>query len=1101
MKTYLSTLLALLLAPLCWAQTNNQGSITGTVSDPAGAVIPGVRLAVTNVDTHITRTLVSDREGSYRLDFLQPGAYQIQAEMQGFAATTLTGLKLTVGQLLRADLKMAVGSTTESVTVNATGGSLNTETAALGDVISSQSIDNLPINGREFIGLAALVSGASSGSPKRGAITSRGYSIAFNGARASYNNYYVDGAESTDPYDSSLTSSPPLDSIREFRVETSMYSAQYGRSGGAIISAITKSGTNKFHGNLYEYHRDKALDARPYFFTEPRSKQPNYIFNQYGGTVGGPIWKNKTFFFFSLERFKSVAPGGLLLSQAPTALERVGDFSQSLNQYTLQPVVLKDPYTGQDIPGNVLPASLITAVGKTLMDLQPQPNYSDPANPLQNLRVFGSSSSTQKKYLGRVDHTFNQSNQLSGTFDYNNYDSSSTSFDKYGATNSLNHNKGYTATYTHTFRPNLITDLHFTYSRYATGSLPLLVDKNYAAEWGIDTTLQNSNGAPGIYIYGRYGYYSGGAGIYTHNDKTTIVRDNLEWVKGRHTVLFGGDYRHQYFGWINGAGTASYAFGFLDGYLDSAGNPAYQNYYGYTGTPYGDLLAGITDWIVAGLGRGKDMPLARNTPSLYVQDDWKVSPRLTLNLGVRWDYDAPFSMLNGEYMTIDYDTWLPRYAKGAPADLLALVKYPYETNGPNRPFYPSWKNFAPRIGFAFRPFKDEKTVVRGGYGMFFVSTPADLTTLGSYAFPFQTNTGYIYTKGPEFQTASSVYTIDQPTPGLSSLYGQNPGYFTFISPYFPTSYIENYNLSVGRDLGHQVVAEVSYVGSRGVNLSGEIATSTYSQEMVAFLKANLNGWGYQAMHEEGYNSFYNSLQATVRKNMSNGIFFISSYTWSHAIADSSNDQDNENITTDLNAYGGIAFTKRRSNADFNVPQRFTFSGGWQLPVGRGKRFGTSWNRYLNGVLGGWQANAILTFQSGFPYSVRTAGYLVPDRICNGNLPRSQRTLQRWFDTDCFVDAPFVTVTDPVTGVQSQVQRAGNAGANIITGPGTNNWDIGIEKNFRFTEGTGLQLRGEFFNAFNHPQYIGPDQSFNVQNPAITQVRSQRDIQVALKLYF
>jgi hypothetical protein len=433
----------------------------------------------------------------------------------------------------------------------------------LGNVISSQAIDNLPLNGREFIGLAALVPGAVSGNPKTGATYSRGYSISFDGARDSYNNYYVDGAESTDPYNNSLKSSPPLDAIKEFRVETSMYSAQYGRSGGGIISAVTKSGSNRFHGDVYEYHRNKALDARPYFFTDPKSKQPGYLFNQYGGTVGGPIRKDKTFFFFGLERFYQKTPGSLIVTQAPTALERNGDFSQSKNQYDPTiPVKLFDPFTKKPLNTTVLPANLITPVGKTLMALQPQPNYVDPTNPNINLREFRGSQFLQKKYLVRLDHNFNERNQLFGTFDYNYYDSGSASYDKYADGVSQNHNKDVTATYTHTFRPNLVNDFHFTYSRYLAGNLPLIHDKNYAATWGISTDLQNANGAPGIGIYGAAGYYSGGAGIYTHDDKTTIFRDNLEWVKGRHTLLLGGDFRHQYFGWINGAGTASYAFGF-----------------------------------------------------------------------------------------------------------------------------------------------------------------------------------------------------------------------------------------------------------------------------------------------------------------------------------------------------------------------------------------------------------------------------------------------------------------------------------------------------------------------------------------------------------
>lgn len=1101
MKTFCTILSAFVLSSLCFAQTTTQGAILGTVRDASNAVVAGAQISITNVDTHRTSKAVTDNAGTYRVDFLQPGHYDVSAAMQGFKGSTISGLNLTVGQLLRADLRMEVGGAGETVTVNATAGTLNTESSAIGNVISSQAIENLPLNGREWIGLAALVPGASSGNPKRGAISSRGYTIAFNGARASYNNYYVDGAEATDPYDGSLKSSPPLDSIKEFRVQTSMYSAQYGHSGGAIISAVTNSGTNSFHGDLYEYHRDKALDARPYFFTSPKSKEPNYLFNQYGGTIGGPIKKNKVFFFFGFERFDEKKPGSLIVSQAPTDLERKGDFSQSVNQYDGKPVVLLNPYTGQPIPGNVLPDNLINPVGKFLMSLMPEPNFSDPSNPLANLHIFRGSVYTQRKYIARVDYNLSQNNQISGTFDRDFYNSGNGGYDPYSDTVVQNHNQDWTGTYTHTFGPRLINDLHFTYSQYFSGSKPAIADKNYASVWGVNTDLQNANGAPGIDIYGSEGFYMGGASIYTHDDRTTIYSDNLVWAKGRHTFTMGGEVRHQFFGWISGAGTASYAFGFLDG---ASAYAKYQTYYGYTGSPWGDLLAGIPDWVVAGLGRGQDMPLARTTFAAYAQDDWKVTPRLTLNIGLRWDVDAPFAMQNGNYMTMDYNTNTVRYAAGAPASLLAGLKFPYETNGPNRPYDPQYTNFAPRIGFAYTPFANNRFVIRGGYGLFYISQPADLTTLGSYAYPFQAASGYIYTKAPAGvpQVATSLYTIDQPTPGLNTIFGQNPGYFTFISPYFPLSYIENYNMTVGTDLGHRTVAELSFVGSHGVNLSGEIATSTYSQAMVSALEAKMNGWGYQAMHEEGFSSFYDSLQASLRKDLSNGVFFLASYTWSHAIADSSNDSSNEQLTSTIDSYGRLSFQKVRSTADFDVRQRFSFSGGWRIPVGRGQRFGSNWNAVANGVLGGWQVNTIFTLQSGFPFSVRDASGAVPDRICDGNLPKSQRTVKVWYNTSCFVPAPFVTITDPVTGVQSQVKRAGNAGANIIGGPGTNNTDIGIEKFFPIHESVKLQFRTELFNVFNHPSFIGPTGTyFYTYDPSIKQVGNARDIQLALKLFF
>ena len=1098
-KSCVTLLLMLLADPLCFAQTNNQGAIVGTVTDPSGAVIPGVRITVVAVDTGVARTAKTDRAGDYRVEFLEPARYEVKGEKEGFKKIVVTSLSLTVGQVLRVDERMPLGATTQAVTVVASTAPLDVDTPALGNVIPNQAIQNLPLNGREFIQLASLVAGAESGSPKRGTAYSKGYAVGFNGARASYNGYFVDGADSTDPLYNTLISSPALDAIKEFRVETNLYSVQYGRSGGAIISVVTNSGTNTIHGTLYEYHRNKALDARPAFATQPKSDLPNYLFNQFGGTVGGPIKKDKAFFFFSMEKFRQKSPGQLMVSFAPTARERAGDVSQTVNPYTGQPVVLKNPSTGEVISSGVLPQALINPVGQTLMDIWSQytPNYNDP---FLNLRFFRGSKNTQNKYLPRVDYNFNERNVVFGTFDFGDYDNGSVWHTIYGAKTYKEHDRSMSLTYTHTFAPNLVNDFKFSRTWYLQFSQFTLRDQSYGIKWGMYPGINMSKGSPRILMYtiGYQRFDLGNDGDYGHNDRTLYLKDSLAWMKGKHTVFIGGDFRRQAYNWAYDSGESQNYFGLLDGY------PGYDDYYGVTGSVFTDLLAGLPNLLAVGVGTGGLMPFRRNAFSAYLQDGWKVSSRLTLNVGLRYDYEAPFSVSNGQFMGLDFSTGLPRYCAGAPTDKLSILTFDYEIGGPCRDHNPDYRDFAPRIGFAYRPFADSKTVVRGGYGIFYNSENAFNTTYGGWVLPFA---GLFNTYPKRFfwppYTTDHFWTLDQKPYQLEVAEGKSMGFFYPTVPHYPTGYVEQYNLSGGRDLPGRMALELGWVGARGVNLNGPSTVFNYDPTLVGKISKANPQFGDFGVRVKGFNSYYNALQASLRKEMSNGLYFLASYTWGHAQADSSNDDTNENLFTDRNIAGNI-IRRRKSNADFDVRQRFSFSGIWTLPMGRGKTYGSNWNGVADGFLGGWQFNTIIAFQGGYPFTVYNSSLYFPDRVCDGNLHGAQRTPDHWFDYHCFVTHTPTTVTDPVTGLTEQINIQGNSPPNVIFGPGTNNWDVGIEKNFRLSERFNLQFRSEFFNAFNHPNYQGPGGNYffnSTSGAQITRAGSQRDIQLALRLGF
>ena len=1086
-------------AQICWGQTSNQGAIVGTIKDQNNNVIPAVTITVSNVETGISRTTTSDERGDYRVDFLPPGNYRIEAEVSGFRRSQIPQLIVHVSEVQRADFKMVVGEVKEQVTVSADNSSaINTENSTLGEVINERTIQNMPLNGREFLELAALVPGAESGNQKAGVFPTKGVAVGFNGARSGYNAFYVDGADSTDSYFNQLVSSPALDAIKEFRVETSLYSARYGRAGGGIINVVTKSGTNQFHGTIYEFHRNKALDALPFFQTQKRDATPPYKFNQFGGTIGGPILKKKTFFFFSAEFFRQTKPGQFIEGFAPTARERAGDFSQTINPYTGQPVVIVNPYTQQVIPSRILPPELITPIGRRLMDLIPEPNYNDP---IFNLRVFRSGAYTQDKYLIKIDHNFKDGSTLNGSYNYGKYDNVAPGLTAFADQNNYDYGKTLALGYTRTLTKNFVSDTKFNYTLSQNGTKQGLADKNYAQEYGFWTGSFKPDlvGFPRVQLYtqGNRFIQIGGAGPNLRDNHTWYVREDLVWVKGPHTVQFGADYKHQNYGWLYDIhNLGAFYFGIFDGQAGQDTN------YRVAGHTFANLLTGISSYTNYQYGDSKLARSTRDSIGLYIQDDWKITSRLTLNLGLRYDYEPAFKSVDGKMMTIDFETGLPWYSADADPAVLRDIRYQYKTGGPSRPFEASKLNFAPRIGFAFRPFDDTKTVIRGGYGMVYNSENFYTTGYGSFVAPFS-GTFLWRTKSP-FQPdrQNHLVPVDREPFQLPLTVPANPGSAFPTTPEYPTGSIQHWNLGVSRELGWGIVGEVAYVGSKGTNLNGLRSLINYDRNLYNKVIANIPGWTTVNFRTKGFNSKYAALQAKANKRFANGLNFLASFTWSHGLAESSNDQVDENTDADTDETGIIKVRRIWSNADFDVRKRFSFSGTYELPIGKGMRFGRNWNAFTDALLGGWRLNTIITAQDGYPFSVRSANGRVPDRICNGNLPASQRTPDRWYDISCFPNHPPTIVR--INGVNTSINLNGNAAPNVIYGPGLLSFDFGLHKEFRVREQMKIQFRVEAFNAFNRPNLVGPaiNNFINTASGAkITRQRDNRDIQLAVKFIF
>lgn len=1090
-----------LLIAFSWAgfaQTSNQGAIYGVVTDPSGAVVHSANVEVVNTATGLERQSRSNGRGEYRCDFLPPGMYRISVTSSGFAQADLSDITLLVGQEKSVNVRLSVGKVTESVSVSTGSESLDVSDGSRDEVIDSKSISQMPLNGREFLSLATLVPGAESGSrplddPVPAKITpNENFVMGYNGSRGTYNSFYVDGGDDTSPEYNNMISSPSVDAIQEFSVETSSYSARYGNAAGGIINVVTKSGSNSFHGALYEYLRNKVFDALPYFYTGTRHDFPMSLWNQFGGSLGGPIRRKHTFFFFNAELFHQLSGGNQMVAFAPTDLERQGNVTQSVNPWAPgSPVTLYDPYTGDVIPSGILPPSLTTSFGQYLMSLLPSPNY--PQNPYFNLRGYLPHHNDVDKYLGRIDQNFSPRNTLSGTFNFGNYSIGEPNWTKYGNKTLAENDRTLTVNYTHVFTPTIVNTMGTTATQYFNGDQFELQDKNYGQAWGLSPTVNRDLGSPAIQLFttGFTPLFIGGVPNNDNFTRQLSFHDDFSWQKGSHTLQFGGMFLFQKYDWKYFSGGAGYEMNIEDGL------PGLWFLFGVTGDAFTDLLSGINNVYQIGNGNGLYTKFWRTTQAAYFQDDWKATKRLTLNLGGRWEYERPFHIDDGKHMTLDFATGLVKYESNAPE--LNIPSYPFETGASPLVYTPQPRVLMPRFGFAYLPMANGKTVIRGGYGLYYTSEPSFVVQESSFVNPFGGVNSW-WAKGlvggwPDGK--DHFVPMSQEPYGLDYQRGANPGNgVTLEANYYPRGYTEQWNLTLGQEFRRNVGVEVAYVGNQGINLNGMQSLQSYDPSAYARTLANYPTWGAN-MQTKGYNSNYHSLQVSAKRLGQHGLTFLGAYTYSHALADASNDTWIENVSPVVNQLGQQAgFRKFRSNAGSDVRHRASLDMDYELPFGPGRRWGGGSHGFLGNSVGGWDLSAIAQAQTGFPFSVYNTSDQLPDQVCNGNLPRSKRTATMWFDYNCF----------PTATLSNGVPIAGNARSNIIEGPGFDDIDLGIHKQFPFFEKSTLQFRLEAFNALNHTQlssaFNGLNWFYNDASGAeITETMPSREIQLALRIDF
>lgn len=1057
--------LAFLAVPQCRGQIVS-GTIVGVVSDSSGAVIPDAQIVATNAATGLTRTSRTDAQGSYSLPQLPPGVYSVAVTAVGFKRSEVAGVTLLVGQTARVDTVLDVGAVTEQVEVLAVGAILQSETSSVGQVIDRERIVELPLNGRNFVQLANISAGATPAYNARSAtITNQSgrpdMATHISGGRGDANSFLIDGVESRNSWFNSPAILLSVDALQEFKVERNMFAAEYGQGSG-IVSLVTKSGGNQFHGSAFEFLRNDRLDAANFFDNFFGNPKAPFRQNQFGAAAGGAIVRNKLFYFGNWESMRS-RRGNTLQARVPTPEQLAGDLSAL-------PVV-RDPFTQVPYPNNRIPASHLSVVTQRFSRYTPRPNANIAG---ANFVTTKSTNRDDDQYGIRLDYNISDKDSVFGRLTDFRSELYRPGIGELAGNVFPYKGRTIVGQWTRIFTPSVLNTFKFSHTNSGVFNTWEITPTSLANELGLRIRqVPEEYGLPGVSVAGGW-YVGGGTGINQGvSDDLLQFSDTLSVVRGKHTIKSGADIRiifpRQRLGLSN---NGSFTF---DGR--------------YSGHPIGDFVLGYTAAQTAQIGLG----LARwrtQSYNFFVSDDYKVTPRLTLNLGLRYEYDVPVWERDGKEGFFDVTT--RTYAV-----LIDQSRSPVTRVIPGLEYRPSFRrgiwrpdrnNFAPRFGLAYR--LTEKTVLRSGYGVFYTKTQGNEWQFKVNAPPLVLSLSQVGAIGtPNLNWDRDAFP-DPASPGFP-ITTLSP--FT-VDPSDRTPYLQQWNFSLNRSLSSTTLLEIAYVGSKGTKLAERVNINQ------AFLPDPANptpiaerrpfpGFGDMLSSNWQENSSYNSMQVTLEKRMSDGFSLLAGYTWSHSIDTASRGsggswhQNARRLRDD------------RGNSDFDVRQRLTLSYVYELPFGRGRKFLGGASGALDAVVGGWTLNGITTFMTGNWFSVTVAGdranvggfpFQRANRTCDGNLPRGQRTIIRYFDTSCFTVTPLGTF--------------GDSGRNIIEIPGINNFDVSMNKNFRLSEGLRLQFRAEFFNALNHAQFNAPDT--NVQSQFFGQIRSARDArisQLALKL--
>jgi hypothetical protein len=1084
----LGSLIALLgFAGTAMAQTAT-GQITGTVKDTSGAVVPGAAVKIKGDLTGLARETVTGKAGDYVIPLLPVGVYSVSAELQGFRPAKRTSIRLNVDAVVRVDLELQAGGLTEAVEVQASAVALDTETATVGQVISEKQITDLPLNGRNFLQLLFLGAGAVETIGEQSDMRQGVHSaISIMGSRPTSNNFMIDGTSNVDTALGTPAAILSIDALEEFKEQTKTYSAEYGFSANQI-NLVSKSGTNEWHGTLFGFLRNDSLDARN-FFDPPGSQKPKLDQKQFGGVLTGPIIKNKTFFLVNYDGTR-VDRGSTQYFFVPLPDELAGHFTTPI----------RDPVNGGFFPNNTIPSSRFSRLAQVALAQKwyPAPN-SD--SPLGNYTTVRTLPQTQNQFTVRIDQDLGTFGRAFARFTRTEYDNRTTSGNILDISDRIfvQNTNNWQVSHTWPIHNNLVNSFRFgrvfaDAPQHGPPCAQSVIDQQ--AVTGIFQNIPDDQ--RNCSNVGIQGYSGTGGPVNAYSASTQPMWDisnTTTWIKGSHTFNVGANYRRW---WLQ-----------RDLATDLTGNFSFGSGFSVTGSKVADFLLGYytgasafqpAGFSVAGqVGNPREMNFTYIAP--YIQDDWKVSRKVTLNLGLRYDYRSV------PYETNNRFGW--RNLNYAPGGLLVadhtLVdkgivdgKY-YQYSSERHPDNPDqWKVFAPRIGFAFRPSADERTVIRGGYGLFYDSAEGREIDGAADIYPYvsRTNLSQTATQTTPFKTTDQLFD------SFTSQGVATPAANTFLavsqSPEPRNPYVHQWSLSVQREIMKNTTAEVNYVGSHGKNLLMRINIAqaleyTPSNPSVAGRKPFPNFNVYIDSTWSG-RSNYNGINAKVEHH-GRDLLMTFAYTWSKST-------DSKSAAAGIGAQrfnGWQGFLDNHNPeldygpSDFDVDHRAVASFVWNLPFGKGQKYGGDASGFKDAVIGGWQINGIYTWQHGFPITIQAAdigGVLDSFGTNRANVSGDPNagggTVEKWFNTAAF--------SQPGLG------QFGNSTRNMLRGPGINNLDLALFKNFALPRNARLQLRFESFNALNHPQFL--DVSTNMTSPSFGRITSARDgriNQVGVKL--
>jgi hypothetical protein len=1020
-------LLMLVMSPVGVAQTTT-ASVLGIVRDQTGAAVPGVEVTAQNAATSQSRRAISDDTGSYLIPNLPVGEYAVMAQKQGFTKFVQNGVTLVVNQNARVDIALSLGDASQSVTVTSESTGVETRSTTVGELVDRKRIQELPLNGRNAMALALVVPGVISVTAPTIVSQSRsGPTITVAGGRNTQNEFRLDGISNKNLTQNTALNFPSPDALQEFTIMTSNYSAEYGRNSGGVIVAVTRAGTNQFHGTLWEYLRNTDLNARNFFSTT----KPTLVQNQYGFTVGGPAIHNKLFFFGSYQGTDIRQSQLLATARPPTALERQGDFSAS----SIKPI---DPVTHQLFPNSLIPASRFdpTAIG-VMNKYMPMANTAD-----GRWVALSPQPSNDNQYLGRVDYLISEKDTLDVRYFRDNSDLKfqSGNIAPYAPNDQSLQVGNWALHETHTFGPTLLNELRLGADR--DNSLVGVTQHDQLSDFGAIFPGVITPQMPSINVSGYYNLAT--TDIFSEHGNIYQVGDNVRWVSGRNSFSFGGEWER----------TEEF----------NRGSSSNQGVFTFSGYASGNAWA---DYLL-----GKPSTMTQNSPYerlvkgwdwyAYAQDDIRITPRFTLNLGLRYQWYAPYHAVydrTNTYRAEQQSTVLPNAPPG--------MVFPGDKGIPRGLVPTDWNNFGPRVGFAWDPFGNGKFSIRSAYGLFYEDMRTDIWTYPAVNQPFVIS-----------DTVPAPFSFSNPYRGLidpfpyvyspaAAKFSFPMSLFTTLAPSFNSPYIHEMNFTIEKTLPFGMVLKAGYVGKLEHNLVRMLQQNPAAYVPGQSTLANTNQRRvllpgiYASIRQIASNSngSYHSLETSLSRRFNNGLTFLASYTFGKLLDYYSAQNLGQTPQDPYNA----RLDRARSDEDRN----HVFSGSfvYDIPFLRSKQ------GWLARVAGGWSVSGLVTaatglsvyVTSGQDFSLTGVGFDRPNLVGDPFISHASRAamIQEFFNTNAF--AP------------NQPGQYGTAGRNLFSGPNMVNTNISLVKSFPITERLGeLQFRSEFFNALNQVNFGQPD---------------------------